>query len=316
MFVDTAGENMAERYSAFVSRVRSGMLAILDGGTSTELDRHGVVMDDMAWSACASINAFDRLVEIHRRYIDAGADIITVNGYASSRLVLGPAGLSDQIRLVNEKNIEAALLARERSGNPDVLVAGSVSHSLGFRSGEGESIEGDVSQGQFEEAFDEMFGFYEERDVDVVLLEMMSVPRRMSPLFERASRSPLPVWCGLSARRHDQTSAITSFLDESILLIDNVCEACQYEFEGMGIMHTSVELIQDGIHLIKARHDGLIIAYPDSGYSKSPYWDFEEVISPADLFSFASRWKNAGVNVIGGCCGLGPSHIEALARLA
>ena len=316
MFVDAAGENMAGRYSAFVSRVRSGMLAILDGGTSTELDRHGVVMDDMTWSACASINAFDRLVEIHRRYIDAGADIITVNGYASSRLVLEPAGLSDQIRPVNEKNIEAALLARERSGNPDVLVAGSVSHSLGFRSGEGESIEGDVSQGQFEEAFDEMFGFYEEYDVDVVLLEMMSAPRRMSPLFERASRSPLPVWCGLSARRHDQTSAITGFLDESILLIDNVCEACKYEFEGLGIMHTSVELIQDGIHLIKARHDGLIIAYPDSGYSKSPYWDFEEVVSPADLVTFALQWKKAGANVIGGCCGIGPNHIEALVKLA
>ena len=92
-------------------------------------------MDDLTWSACASINAFDQLIEIHRRYIDSGADIITVNGYASSRLVLGPVGLSDQIRLVNEKNIEAALLARERSGNPDILVAGSVSHSLGFRPG-------------------------------------------------------------------------------------------------------------------------------------------------------------------------------------
>ena len=70
-----------------------------------------------------------------------------------------------------------------------------------------------------------MFGFYEERDVDVVLLEMMSVPRRMSPLFERASRSPLPIWCGLSATRHDQSSAITGFLDESILLVDNVHKA-------------------------------------------------------------------------------------------
>jgi len=102
----------------------------------------------------------------------------------------------------------------------------------------------------------------------------------------------------------------------TILLIDNVHEACKYEFEGMGIMHTSVELIQEGIDLIKARHDGLIIAYPDSGYFKSPYWDFEEVISPADLVTSASHWKNAGANVIGGCCGLGPRHIETLVKLA
>ena len=83
----------------------------------------------------------------------------------------------------------------------------------------------------------------------------------------------------------------------------------------MGIRHTSVELIQEGIDLIQARQEGLIIVYPDSGYFRSPYWDIEEFISPADLSSSASRWKNIGVNVIGGCCGFGPNHIEALGRL-
>ena len=307
---------MTNRYTALASKMLSGKLAILDGGTSTELDRCGASMDGMTWSACASIQAFDLLVETHQAYIDAGADIITVNGYASSRLVLEPAGLSHQIGTINKKNIEAALLARDRSGNSDVLVAGSVSHSLGFRSGVNKSIERDVSLDQFAEAFDEMFLFYEEGGVDLVLLEMMSVPRRMSPLFERASRSPLPIWCGLSARRKDPASAITGFLDENILLIDNVREASKYQFEGMGVMHTSIDLVEGGIDLIKTTYDGLITAYPDSGYFKSPYWVFEEVISPADLVTFAAQWKNSGVNVIGGCCGLGPSHIEALAKLS
>ena len=309
---------MTDRYTALVSKMLSGKLGILDGGTSTELDQRGASMDGMTWSACASIQAFDLLVETHQAYIDAGADIITVNGYASSRLVLEPAGLSDQIHTINKKNIEAALLARERSGNPDVLVAGSVSHSLGFRSGVNKSIERDVSPSQFAEAFDEMFLFYEEGEgeVDLVLLEMMSLPIRMTPLFERASQSPLPIWCGLSARRKDQASEITGHHDESILLIDNVHEASKHQFEGMGIMHTSVELIQDGIDLIKTAYDGLITAYPDSGCFKPPYWDFEEVISPADLVTFAGQWKNSGANIIGGCCGLGPSHIEALAKLS
>ena len=307
---------MTVRYTALASKMLSGKLAILDGGTSTELDRRGASMDGMTWSACASIQAFDLLVETHQAYIDAGADIITVNGYASSRLVLEPAGLSDQIDTINKKNIEAALLARDRSGNPDVLVAGSVSHSLGFRSGVNKSIERDVSPNQFSEAFDEMFLFYEEGEVDLVLLEMMSLPIRMMPLFERASQSPLPIWCGLSARRKDQASEITGHHDGSILLIDNIHEASKHQFEGMGIMHTSVELIEEGIDLIKAAHDGLITAYPDSGCFKPPNWDFEEVISPADLVTFAAQWKTSGANVIGGCCGLDPSHIEALAKLS
>ena len=307
---------MTDRYTALVSKMLSGKLAILDAGTSTELDRRGASMDSMTWSACASIQAFDLLVDTHQTFIDAGADIITVNGYASSRLVLEPARLSDKIDTINKKNIEAAFLARDRSGNSDVLVAGSVSHSLGFHSGESKPIERDVSPEQFADAFDEMFLFYEEGGVDLVLLEMMSVPRRMSPLFERASQSTLPIWCGLSAKRKDQRSEITGHHDGSILLIDNIHEASKHQFEGMGIMHTSVELIQDGIDLIKTAYNGLIAAYPDSGYFKSPNWDFEDVISPADLGWFATQWRNSGVNVIGGCCGLGPRHIEALAKLS
>ncbi|SVD99402.1 uncharacterized protein METZ01_LOCUS452256, partial [marine metagenome] len=73
---------MTGKYTALVSKVHSGKLAILDGGTSTELDRRGVSMDGMTWSACASVQAFDLLVETHQAYIDAGADVITVNGYA------------------------------------------------------------------------------------------------------------------------------------------------------------------------------------------------------------------------------------------
>ena len=80
-------------------------------------------------------------------------------------------------------------------------------------------------------------------------------------------------------------------------------------------MHTSVDIISDAIELIKARHDALIMAYPDSGYFKSPNWKFEQVITPDQLTTFANQWKQAGANIIGGCCGLGPEHTEALCGL-
>ena len=83
----------------------------------------------------------------------------------------------------------------------------------------------------------------------------------------------------------------------------------------MGIMHSSVDLIGDAIELIKANYDGLIMAYPDSGYFKSPNWQFEDVITPDHLTEFADQWKQAGANIIGGCCGLGPEHTEALCNL-
>jgi len=306
---------MNTRYEALLSKINSGQMAILDSGISTELERRGATMDDQVWSARVSIEHFDFLVETHQAYIDAGADVITVNSYASSRLVLETAGLADEVRTINMKNIEAALLARERCGNQDVLVAGSVSHNLGFLTGSNQFNNIQVTRETLFEAFNEMFSFYEEGEVDLVLLEMMSVPSRMLPLFECASSSSLPVWCGLSAKRSGRNATITGYHDETIPFIDNIQEAIKFGFEGIGIMHSSVDLIGDAIELIKANYDGLIMAYPDSGYFKSPNWQFEDVITPDHLTEFADQWKQAGANIIGGCCGLGPEHTEALCNL-
>jgi homocysteine S-methyltransferase len=306
---------MSTRYEALLSKINSGQVAILDCGTSTELERRGATMDDQVWSARVSIESFDVLVETHQAYIDAGADVITVNGYASSRLVLGPADLADEVRTINMKNIEAALLARERCGNNDVLVAGSISTELPFTDELRQRAEIHISKEVLFDAFNEMVSFYEDGEVDLVLLEMMSVPSRMLPLFECVSSSRLPVWCGLSAERSDRNATITGYGDQTIPLIDNIQEAVNFGFEGMGIMHSSVDLIGDAIELVKTKHDGLIMAYPDSGYFKSPNWQFEEIITPDHLVQFATQWKQAGTNIIGGCCGLGPEHTEALCNL-
>ena len=122
-------------------------------------------------------------------------------------------------------------------------------------------------------------------------------------------------WCGLSAKRSDRNATITGYGDQTIPLIDNIQEAVNFGFEGMGIMHSSVDLIGDAIELVKTKHDDLIMAYPDSGYFKSPNWQFEEIITPNHLTEFANQWKQAGANIIGGCCGLGPEHTEALYSL-
>ena len=205
---------MSTRYEALLSKIHSGEVAILDCGTSTELERRGATMDDQTWSARESIESFDVLVETHQAYIDAGADVITVNGYASSRLVLEPAGFAAEVKTINMKNIEAALLARERCGNNDVLVAGSISTQLPYTDELRQRAEKHISEKILFDAFSEMVSFYEHGEVDLVLLEMMSVPSRMLPLFECVSPSVFPVWCGLSAKRSSRGATITGYSDQ------------------------------------------------------------------------------------------------------
>ena len=42
---------------------------------------------------------------------------------------------------------------------------------------------------------------------------------------------------------------------------------------------------------------------------------FEDIIPPADFAAYATQWSAAGVQIIGGCCGLSPDHIAAIAAL-
>ena len=63
---------------SFFKKLKEGRTAILDSGVSTELERQGAPMLDTHWSGHVSIDAFDILVNTHKAYIDAGADVITV----------------------------------------------------------------------------------------------------------------------------------------------------------------------------------------------------------------------------------------------
>ena len=301
-----------------MKKVANGNVIVLDSGISTELERRGAKMRDTQWSGSVSIEAFDLLVDTHTAYIDAGADVITVNSYASSRLVLDNTKSEENFKEINRKNIEAALEAREKSGVKDILIAGSISHQASWqRDGTRvkAQIETQIPDCELHDAFNEMIGFHENGGVDFLLLEMMNIPYRMKPLFDCVSLSRLPVWCGFSAKRKTENSEITSWHDENISFEEIVKLSLDYKFDVLGIMHTSVDLISDCIQIIKKHHSGAVMAYPDSGYFKSPNWQFSEVISPSELIEFALPWVDNGVNIIGGCCGLGPEHTKQLATL-
>jgi len=305
-------------YEKIMKKVANGNVIVLDSGISTELERRGAKMRDTQWSGSVSIEAFDLLVDTHKAYIDAGADVITVNSYASSRLVLDNTKSEENFKEINRKNIEAALEAREKSGVKDILIAGSISHQASWqRDGTRvkAQIETRIPDCELHDAFNEMIGFHENGGVDFLLLEMMNIPYRMKPLFDCVSLSRLPVWCGFSAKRKTENSEITSWHDENISFEEIVKLSLDYKFDVLGIMHTSVDLISDCIQIIKKHHSGAVMAYPDSGYFKSPNWQFSEVISPSELIKFALPWVDNGVNIIGGCCGLGPEHTKQLATL-
>ena len=303
-------------YRKMIEKLHAGRILLLDGGTGTELEKRGVPMDPGAWCGIAALDNADILEKIHTDYLDAGADIITTNTYSSSRLMLALSGHAENFLEINKKTIGAAQKARECSSKKEILIAGSLSHR-------GALIEGTAlphaqnrkSFGQMENALTELGSVLREEGCDFILLEMMYDPDKMKVAFSAAEKTGLPVWAGFSARQKKYGEPL-SFLPSADIPLRELLEILsQFDVDAAGFMHTQSDAIQPSLQILKENFTAPLFAYPDSGYFKSPNWQFEDVISTHALKQFAKKWIEIGATVIGGCCGLTTEHIRALSAL-
>lgn len=303
-------------YQDLIGRMRAGGVVVLDGGTGTELERRGVPMSAAAWCGPATTSHRAELEAVHIDYIRAGAEVITANTFASSRLMLSSAGFGDQVQEINRAAVDAALTARDRAGRAEVIVAGSLSHMLPVAAGlDRTSDQHQVTDQMMADAFGELAAIHKTAGCDMILLEMMYAPDRMQHAFAAARATGLPVWCGLSARVGDD-GAVLSYVRQDDRDFNPVAKmAGEGGFDAAGIMHSSPNVTGPALEVLKRYFDGPLIAYPDSGFFKMPHWQFEDVIAPEVLHDFGHEWVGNGVRALGGCCGLSPAHIAALAPL-
>ena len=303
-------------YGDVETRLQDGDLIILDGGTGTELERRGVSMDVDAWCGAATLGNVKELEEIHSDYISAGADIITANTYASSRLMLEPAGFSDRFEEINRTAVHAALRARDASGRNDVLVAGSLSHMCPIIIGNSRvDLSRAPPQAKMVDTFSELATLLGATGCDLIILEMMYDPKRIGLVFEAAAQTGLPVWAGFSARRGPNGNVLSFAREREIPFREITGFLDDYDVAAAGVMHSDSNVIHDAVTELKSNFTGSLMAYPDSGNFEMPHWQFEDIITPEELLRFATDWVTDGVQIIGGCCGLSPEHITALKPL-
>jgi len=303
-------------YTDIERQLNEGGVVILDGGIGTELERRGVSMDPDAWCGPATLGNLDVLEAIHLDYIKAGADVITANTYASSRLMLEPAGFGDQFEEINRSAVETAHRARQASGRVDVLVAGSLSQMLPVVKGSHlTDLALAPSISDMSLAFEELATLHRDEGCDLLLLEMMRHPDRIRAALGAANKTGLPAWVGFSVRQGADGQIVSFAHEQDIPFEEMVKQLANFDVAAAGIMHSPSNLISEATAILKDAYHGPLLAYPDSGYFKMPKWQFEDIIRPEDFRRFATTWIAEGITIIGGCCGLSPEHIAAVADL-
>ena len=287
-------------------RLSDGDIIILDGATGTELERRGAPMDPSAWCGPATLENDHILTEIHSDYIRAGSDIVTANTYAASRLMLKDAGLAERSEEIIERAVEAALRARKNTGAKDVVVAGSLSHMVPMSAGTAE----------ISDAFHALAHTAKKAGAELIMLEMMYEPARVKLAVEAATSTGLPVFFGMSARRGKDGKVVSFHHFEDLPVGDIASLIPTTGIEAAGLMHTGSEIIGTALDELKQHFKGPLMVYPDSGYFEMPGWRFVDIIPPHEYGVFARQWLASGVQLLGGCCGLGLPHIEEAVRAA
>ena len=304
-------------YQHIKKRLDAKDIIVLDGGTGTELQRRGAQMDTAAWCGPASLTNSALLTEIHLDYIKAGADVITANTYASSRLMLTGAGFGDRVAEINTIAVEAALRARDLAPEGrKVVVAGSLSHMVPVA--EGTAVVDPTKTpplNQISDAFHELAQVLKTAGVDHIMLEMMYEPTRVPLVLEAALATGLPVWFGLSARRTTDGRVVAFHAFDDLPLEEITKFIPKTGVDVAGVMHTSAEIVGESLSTIRKTFSGPLSAYPDGGYFEMPDWRFVDVIEPTRLETFFEEWTSLGAQVLGGCCGLTVEHVDAAQRV-
>ncbi len=274
-----------------------------DGATGTQLQQLG-----LAPGACGELWVLDhpeRVSQVHRAYLGAGADLLTTNTFGGTACVLGPHGAGGRVR---EINVAAARLARQIAGDR-AWVLGDVGPFGGMMEPLGEALPDDVAA-----AFREQCAALLEGGADAILVETMSDPVEAGLAVEaaRAAGAGLvfATFTFQQSPRGYRTLLGTSAADALAAVLaagaDVVGANC-----GTALSLADYEKLT--AELVAAAGGHPVIVQPNAGAPRLVDGKICYDESAAQFAAAAPRFLGAGARIVGGCCGSTPEHIAAMA---
>ena len=299
-------------YETIRKALDKGETVVLDGGTGTEIQNRGVPMSGQTWCAEANRTHPDVVRAVHADYIRAGAQLVIANTFATSPLLFNALGRDSDIASIDASAVRLAREAVEETGQSGIAVAGSFSTMRLVRQGSDRtSFERRWSHDEARPLMRRKAEALAEAGVDLIVMEMMRDLDYSLWATQAAVATGLPVWAGIAVERRED-GEIAGFGRPDSRLADIVpaimglgCEACL-------VMHSDLAVTGDALGLVRDHWQGPLGAYPESGYFTMPDWQFVDIVPEDRFVEECLGWRAMGATLLGGCCGIGPSHIGAL----
>ncbi len=276
---------------------------LADGATGTNYFQMGLVSGDAPemWN----FEHPERVRSLHRRFIEAGADIVLTNTFGGNRHRLKLHNAQDRVR---EVNIAAAKNARAEAD-----AAGRVVYVGGSMGPTGEIFMpvGTLPHEEGVAAFAEQAQALKEGGVDVLWIETMSSEEELRAAVEGASQAGLPIVTTMSFDTNGRTmmgitpkafGALTASLHHQPCAIGANC--------GVG----ASELVATVMGITAARPDAHVVAKGNCGIPQYVDGKIHYTGTPDLMADYARIALDAGAKIIGGCCGTSPEHLAAMRK--
>ena len=311
-------------------RIKQGLF-LLDGAMGTELFARGIEVGKC--NDYLNVTSPNIVLDIHRAYLQAGSDAVLTNTFGANRFALTRHGLSGEVKKINLTGAQIACHAAGR----DKYVLGDIGPSGDFLQPLGNLKPQDVK-----DAFIEQANALLEGGVDGFIIETMTALDEMAIAIEavKSVSDDLPVFASFAFDSAggdyrtmmgvDVETAVSKVVSLAVDPVRN-SNAVRHEIDdrrefsngvdalGFNCGTLSLEeytgLASKYVSAVKAANkDIMIFAEPNAG--KPELVDDKAVykVSPEDFAEAAEKIHSAGINIIGGCCGTSPEHIEALSK--
>ena len=288
-------------------------LTILDGGMGRELKEIGAPFSQPLWSAQALIEAPDFVSQAHQNFVDAGAEILITNSYACVPFHLGES-------LFEQRGFELAALSGELAkavadnAPHTVKVAGAIPPPFG-------SYRPDLFK--VEEAAPIIQTLYDAQDpnIDLWIAETICSLQEFDSIHAVLKHSHKPCYYAFSL---EDTKGDFANIRSGESVADAIKLACQSNAKGImfncSVPEVMDQAIIDAKKVIDELGSGLEIGVYANNFapisSEHKANDMLQEMRELDgqgYLTYAKRWHALGANIVGGCCGIGPKHIQVLA---
>lgn len=291
-------------------------MIILDGGMGRELARRGAPFKQPEWSALALWQDPNAIKQVHLDFIASGADIITTNSYAVIPFHIGEQRFYQQGQQLCDLAGRLAQQAVQQSQQA-IKIAGSLPPLFG-------SYRPDLFQVEraAEIAMPIINGL--SPYVDFWLCETQSAiiePLTIKPLLPQDSRE---FWVSFTLEDEVQQSepclrsgekvadAIKQMIELGVTAVLFNC--CQPEVIAQAITVSQKVLQQQSVSILLGAYANAFPPQPKNATANDGLDEIRQDLDPEHYLVWAKQWRSLGASIIGGCCGIGPEHIQLLAQ--